>query len=152
MAVFSKAGGGHRAPDPSGSRAGQEHAAGHPHRSRLPEQPAHRRVVVGVDCTQDSAAAFVQAASQARQRNALLDVVYVLPDGADARAVTMARVMLGEFTRRVCPYGVGAPVRFRVELGDPQAVLLLASADAELLITGHPDSRAPAYRPPDAGA
>ena len=48
----------------------------------------------------------------------------------------MAKVMLGEFTRRQCPYGVGAPVRLRVEHGDPQVVLPLLGAGAELLIIG----------------
>jgi Universal stress protein family len=142
MVVFSRAGGGHKARQPSGSRAAHERATGQPGQSpeRATRQhwldPAHRRVVVGVDGSPDSAVALVRAASQARQRNATLDVVYVLPDGADARAAILARVMLGEFTRRVCPYGVGTPVCFRVERGNPQAVLLMVSADAELLITG----------------
>ena len=54
----------------------------------------------------------------------------------------MARVELGEFTRRECPYGTGVPVRLRVERGDPRAVLLLAAAETELLIDGLP-------RPPE---
>lgn len=131
MAVFSRE--GHAAGEPSGSRVAPEPAIGQPGRRWL--DPAHRRVVVGVDGSPDSAAALVQAASQARQRNATLDVVHVLPEDADARAAVLARVMLGEFTRRVCPYGVGAPVRFRVERGNPHTMLLMVSADAELLIT-----------------
>jgi hypothetical protein len=102
------------------------------------EPPDCRRVVVGVDGAPGSAAALQRAVSRARQRNAMLDVVYVLPDGADARASTMARVMLGEFCRQACPYGAGVPVRLRVERGDPEVVLLLVSAGAELLITRHP--------------
>lgn len=138
MAAFGKAGGVRRAGGPAGPAPG-DRAAGH-HGQRPPHvHPADRRVVVGVDGSPGSAAAFVRAASQARQRNATLDVVYVLPEDADARAAILARVMLGEFTRRVCPYGVGAPVRFRVERGNPQAVLLLVSAGAELLIIGHED-------------
>jgi len=74
----------------------------------------------------------------------MLDVVYVLPADADARASDMARVMLGEFTRRECPYGAGVPVRLRVERGDPEVVLLLVSVGAELLIArrqNSPDTR-----------
>jgi nucleotide-binding universal stress UspA family protein len=132
MAVFSRT--GHAARGPCGGRVEHERAIGQP--GQRPLDPAHRRVVVGVDGSPDSAAAFVRAASQARQRNATLDVVHVLPDDADGRAEIMAKVMLGEFTRRVCPYGVGAPVRLRVERGNPQTVLLMVSAGAELLITG----------------
>ena len=113
-----------------------EFAAGRSDQRPLHQLPARRRVVVGVDGSPNSAAAFQRAASQARQRNSMLDVVYVLPGDADAEAATMARVMLGEFTRRECPYGVGAPVRLRVERGDPAVVLLLISAGAELLIRG----------------
>lgn len=102
---------------------------------RLDVRMGHRRVVVGVDGSPESAVLLRCAASQARQRSATLDVVCVLPDGAGTRAATMARVKIGEFTRRVCPYGVGAPMRLRIERGNPQAVLRLISADAELLIT-----------------
>ncbi len=97
---------------------------------------AHRRVVaVIVDGSGESVSALRQAASQARQRNATLDVIYLLPEQADARAVTLARVRLGEFSRRACPYGVGAPVRLRVEQGDLAVVLSVIQADAELLVT-----------------
>ena len=103
------------------------------HRAQL----ASRRVVVGVDGSPGSAAAFRCAASQARQRNASLDVVCVISGDADAAAARQARAMLGELTRRECPLGAGVPVRLRVERGDPQVVLLLVSAGAELLINGH---------------
>ncbi len=97
----------------------------------------------------------------------MLDVVCVLADDADARAATTARVMLGEFTRRECPYGVGAPVRLRVERGDPEVVLLLVSAGAELLVVGRqgspgtgtdrpggtaPEMRGPAWLPAPVSA
>ncbi len=142
MAMFSKGTGSRRARGPAGHPVPPGGAAGpaaQPDELGQPGQPGAlhpriRRVVVGVDGSPDSAAAFVLAASQARQRNATLDVVYVLPTDADTRAATMARVMLGEFTRRVCPYGVGAPVRFRVERGDRRAVLMLVGTGAELLI------------------
>ena len=42
-----------------------------------------------------------------------------------------------------CPYGTGVPVRLRVERGDRQAVLLLAAAQAELLIDGLPQPPQP---------
>jgi universal stress protein family protein len=120
---------------------------GLPH--HLPGQPAersgpHRVVVVVVDGSPQSGAALRQAASQARQRNALLDIVCIVPDGTDGPASLLARVKLGEFTRRQCPYGMGVPVRLRVERGDPLRVLPEAAADAELLINGLP-------RPPAAG-
>ena len=103
------------------------------------QQPApHRVVVVVVNGSPRSGEALRQAASQARQRNALLDIVYVVPDGTDVPAFVMARVKLGEFTRRECPYGTGVPIRLRVERGEPHTVLLLAAAEAELLINGLP--------------
>ena len=143
MSMSSRADGGRQARRPAGGPAARPGPAGHGYATGHPAHhwldPAYRRVVVGVDGSPGSAAAFVRAAAQARQRSATLDVVYVLPEDADTRAATMARVMLGEFTRRVCPYGVGAPVRFRVERGNPRAVLLLVSAGAELLITGGRD-------------
>ena len=116
---------------------------GWPHPAQSPGQPgqlpARRRVVVVVaDASPDSGEALRMAASQARQRNALLDIVYVVPDGADDATSVRARVQLGEFTRRECPYGTGVPVRLRVERGDPRAVLFLATAEAELLIDGLP--------------
>ncbi|HUK71823.1 MAG TPA: universal stress protein [Streptosporangiaceae bacterium] len=136
MGVINKAA-GERPRGPSGGASAQERSArtgyqGQPH----PRSDHHRdrRVVVGVDGSPNSASAFQRAVSQARQRNATLDVVYVLPEDADARTATMAKVMLGEFTRRQCPCGVGTPVRLRVEHGDPRVVLPLVGAGAELLI------------------
>ncbi len=105
-----------------------------------------RRVTVVIDGSATSASALRHGASQARQRNALLDVVSILPGDADPRAMVSARVRLGEFTRRECPYGVGAPVRLRVERGDPKAVLARIADGAELLLTGCPQDQ-----PPEAG-
>jgi len=98
-----------------------------------------RRVIVLVDGSGESAAALVRGASQARQRNALLDVIRIVPADADTRAMISARVWLGEFTRRQCPYGTGARVRFRVERGDREALLPLLGEGAELLLTGQPE-------------
>jgi hypothetical protein len=64
----------------------------------------------------------------------------------------MARVKLGEFTRRECPYGTGVPVRLRVECGDPLVVLGLVAAEAELLINGLLKPPAPAGEPVAAPA
>jgi Universal stress protein family len=113
---------------------GGEHPA-HPPVPVRPAHPAQRRVVVGVDGSPGSDEAFVRAASQARQRNALLDVICVIPGDADARAAIMARVMLGELTRRACPLGAGAVMRLSVERGDPEVVLPRLGAGAEVLIT-----------------
>ncbi len=119
---------------------------GWPHSGQLPAQsaePLSRRVVaVVVDGSPGSGEALRQAASQARQRNALLDIVRVVPPGTGEAASIAARVRLGEFTRRECPYGTGAPVRLRVASGDPLGILGLAAAEAELLISGLP-------RPPE---
>jgi len=108
-----------------------------------------RRVAVVVDGSEASAAALRHAASQARQRNALLDVVGLLPADADTQARVSARVRLGEFTRRECPYGVGAPMRLRVECGDLEVLLPLIGEGAELVLSGHPE--APATPGPDLG-
>ncbi len=101
-----------------------------------------RRVAVVVDGSRASGEALQRGASQARQRNALLDVVSILPGDADTRARITARVRLSEFIREQCPYGVGAPVRLRVECGDPQALLPLIEAGAELVLSE--DLEAPA--------
>jgi hypothetical protein len=132
-----------------GSRSGgnsPDAPGGLPH--HVPGEPSewpghHRVVVVVVDGSLESGAALRQAASQARQRNALLDIVCIVPDGTDGPASILARVKLGEFTRRECPYGMGVPVRLRVERGDPQRLLSEAAAEAELLINALP-------RPPAA--
>jgi hypothetical protein len=100
------------------------------------QRSAGRRVAVIVDDSTESAPALRQAAAQARQRNATLDVICLVPAEADARAVTMARVRLGELSRRACPYGAGAPVRLRVEHGDLDTVLTAIRADVELLVPG----------------
>ena len=123
-----------------------DNPGGLPH--HVPGEPSlwpghHRVVVVVVDASPESGAALRQAASQARQRNALLDIVCIVPDGTDGPASILARVKLGEFTRRECPYGIGVPVRLRVERGDPQRVLSEVAAEAELLINALP-------RPPAA--
>ena len=103
------------------------------------EWPGHRRVVVVVvDGSPESGPALRQAASQARQRNALLDIVCIVPDGTDGPASILARVKLGEFTRHECPYGMGVQVRLRVECGEPDRVLPQIAAEAELLINGLP--------------
>jgi nucleotide-binding universal stress UspA family protein len=142
MSVIGKIVGGRKFPDTSAGTAAHERADDR-HPARPPREHPVRRVVVGVDGSPNSAAAFQRAAAQARQRNAVLDVVYVLPPGADATAETVARVMLGQFTRRQCPYGVGAPMRLRIEHGDPQTVLLVVSAGAELLVVGRDTSPSP---------
>jgi Universal stress protein family len=138
MSLVGKAAGGWRARDHSPGADVRKCALESASRRRVDARPGHRRVVVAVDDSLGSAALFLHAASQARQRSATLDVVYVLPVGTDERAATMARVRLGEFTRRVCPYGVGTPVRLVVERGDPQEVLFLAGVDAELIVTESP--------------
>jgi Universal stress protein family len=134
MSVIGRVAAAHKSPAARGRRAVAPAPAGCIPAQRLPRERPPRRVVVAVDGSAGSAAAFRQAAAQARQRNALLDVVCILPPSADTTAATMAKVMLGQFTRRQCPYGVGTPMRLRVERGDPQTVLLVAGAGAELLI------------------
>jgi Universal stress protein family len=94
-----------------------------------------RKVAVIVDGSSGAAPALREAAAQARQRNAVLDVICLLPEGADARAAILARVWLGEFTRRECPLGVGVPVRLRVEHGDLAATAAAIRSGVELLLT-----------------
>lgn len=130
-----------RRPHPGWPNPGWPHPGQAPAQSAQPPSP-RRVVVVVVDGSPDSGDALRQAASQARQRNALLEIVRVVPPGMGEAASAMARAKLGEFTRRECPYGTGAPVRLRVECGDPIVVLGVAAAEAELLINGLP-------RPPE---
>jgi nucleotide-binding universal stress UspA family protein len=101
-----------------------------------------RRVAVVVDGSEVSAALLRRAAAQARQRNALLDVVTILPADADTTVRVAARVRLGEFTRLECPYGAGAPVRLRVECGDPEVLLALIGEGAELVLGAHAEALA----------
>ncbi len=122
-----------------GSAGRRASAAGRPVHPPLPGRPSQRRVVVCVDSSPGAAEAFALAASQARQRNAVLDVVHVIPVDADLRAATMARVRLGEFTRRVCPYGVGTQVRLNIVRGDPEVVRPMLGAAAEVVIADHDD-------------
>jgi hypothetical protein len=127
--------GRHQRGSPPGAPGGLPH--------HVPGEPAgrpgqRRVVVVVVDGSPESGPALRQAASQARQRNALLDIVCIVPDGTDGPASILARVKLGELTRRECPYGMGVSVRLRVERGDPQSVLPEIAAGAELLINGLP--------------
>lgn len=133
-------------PNPGWPRPGQVPAQS----DQLP--PRRRVVVVVVDGSADSGEALRHAASQARQRNALLDIVHVAPAGTEGAARIMARVKLGEFTRRECPYGTGVPVRLRVECGDPLVVLGLVAAEAELLVNGLLKPLAPDGEPEAAPA
>ncbi len=100
------------------------------------QRSAHRRVAVIVDGSPESAPALRQAASQARQRNATLEVICLLPEQPDEQAVTMARVRLGALSRRACPSGAGVPLCFRVEHGDVDTVVAVIQADVELLVYG----------------
>jgi nucleotide-binding universal stress UspA family protein len=96
---------------------------------------AHR-VVVGVDGSPNSLAALGRAITQARLRDAELDVVRVIPEDAGEPAAAAARAALREFIARIGPGGPDVPVRLRVERGKPAAVLLVVSAGAELLVIG----------------
>ncbi|MGP8000888.1 MAG: hypothetical protein ACLPKI_26730 [Streptosporangiaceae bacterium] len=141
----------------SGTAPSSTSPGGQPGGTQRPRQRAtDRQVAVIVDGTPGSAPTLRWAASQARQRNAMLEVIHLLPAGADAREVTLARVRLGEFTRRACPYGMGTPVRLRVECGDLAALLPGFQADAELLITvpaaGAGTGQDGPRQPPQAGA
>src|ERR1039458_2571848 len=80
-------------PHPGWSNPGWPHPGQVPAQSAQP--PSRRVVVVVVDGSPDSGDALRQAASQARQRNALLDIVRVVPPGTGGAASVMARVELG---------------------------------------------------------
>ena len=84
--------GRHQGGSPPGAPGGPPHL--------VPGEPAgrpgqRRVVVVVVDGSPESGPALRQAASQARQRNALLDIVCIVPDGTDGPASILARVKLG---------------------------------------------------------
>lgn len=96
----------------------------------------HRRVVVGVDGSENSVAALHLAVTQARRRHAELDVIHVVPPDADEAEVSDGAAMLAALVGREFPLGPGVEVRRRVERGDPAPILLGASADADLLVLG----------------
>lgn len=120
--------GNNRPPAPAASEMADE--------TQARPRSAGRRVAVIVDGSPESAPALRQAASQARQRNATLDVICLLPEQPDEQAVTMARVRLGALSRRACPSGAGVPLCFRVEHGDVDTVVAVIQADVELLVYG----------------
>src|ERR1019366_5953239 len=74
MSVVTERAEGGRALSPPSSAAVQQRAASRLAQRSPHEPPDCRRVVVGGDGSPGSAAEFQRAASQARQRNAMLDV------------------------------------------------------------------------------
>ena len=67
------------------------------------------RAVVGVDATPGSLAALRRTAYQARNRGASLDIVHVIPAGANAAAEASGYEMLDMSVRSVAPHGLNAP-------------------------------------------
>ena len=102
-----------------------------------PAGPGPRgRVVTGVDGTPNSLAALRQAVYQARTRGAGLEIVYVIPAGANEAAEASGYEMLDIALRHVAPEGPGGPVDRVVVRGEPGEVLVRLSADADLLVIG----------------
>lgn len=95
-----------------------------------------RRVVVGVDGTPNSLAALRRAADQAGQRDARLEIVYVIPAGANGAAEASGYEMLNMAVRHVSPRGLDRPADRLVARGKAAETLVQLSAGAELLVIG----------------
>jgi hypothetical protein len=91
MSVVTERAEGRRALGPPGSAAAQQRAARRLGQRSPHEPPDCRRVVVGVNGSPGSAAEFQRAVSQARQRNAMLDVVYAPQARPRTRSLTHPR-------------------------------------------------------------
>jgi nucleotide-binding universal stress UspA family protein len=94
------------------------------------------RVVAGVDGTPNSLAALRRAVYQARHREAGLEIVYVIPAGANEAAEASGYEMLDIALRHVAPEGPGQPAGRIVARGEPGEVLARLSAGAGLLVIG----------------
>jgi nucleotide-binding universal stress UspA family protein len=94
------------------------------------------RVVVGVDGTPNSLAALRRAARQARDRGSCLDIVYVIPAGANAAAEASGYELLGMSVRHVAPRELDGRADLIVARGEPAEELVRLSAQAELLVIG----------------
>jgi len=99
-------------------------------------RPPRRALVVGVDGSPDSVAALRHAVAQARQLDAELEVVRVIPGHARESADAEARAMLGQIIGQQFPDGLTVPVRCRVKRGEPARVLAAVCAGADLLVIG----------------
>lgn len=93
-------------------------------------------VVAGVDGSPNSLAALRRAVYQARWRGAWVELVYVLPSGADMDAEAAAYVMLQMAVRCENPGGLDVPYRYTVAFGDPAESLVKHSTHADVLTIG----------------
>jgi nucleotide-binding universal stress UspA family protein len=112
------------------------------------EEPAVRRIVVGVDGSAASICALSWAVDQARTRRAEVEAVHAwtVPDmGADplARAVADPDELEAQARRELClvvdgvdDAGLVAPVCRTLVQDDPATALLRAGKDADLLVVG----------------
>jgi nucleotide-binding universal stress UspA family protein len=106
------------------------------------------KVVVGIDGSDDSRAALEWAVEAARVRAAVVIAVTAFrPPSAVSRFLVAgptdvedyeaaARQMLDRVVDEVSSRGLGAPVTREVAIGDPRAVLVQRTADADLVVVG----------------
>ena len=94
------------------------------------------RLVVGVDDSLNSLAALRRAAWSADRRQAELEIVHVIPEDSDARALEAADRDLAALVSATLSAGLTVPVRRNVVRGEPGEVLARLSAEAELLVIG----------------
>jgi nucleotide-binding universal stress UspA family protein len=97
---------------------------------------SRRRVVVGVHDSPNSTAALRRAASEACDRQADLNIVWIVPEGSDAQAAEVADRKLRGLVADALPAASAAAARVHVERGDPARTLVQLCAGAELLVIG----------------
>ena len=94
------------------------------------------RIVVGIDASPNSIVALRRAVAEARIREAILEIVHVIPECSDAQAAATASRMISALTRQVFPGGLGVPARLRIERGSPAETLVRLCTRSDLLVIG----------------
>lgn len=101
-----------------------------------PEAAPQRLIVVGVDGSPNSLAALRRAVYHAHERDAAIELVYVIAADAGPEAELAGYAMLSMAVRCEAPDGPGVPFSTMVAFGDPAEVLVRLGARAHLLLIG----------------
>jgi nucleotide-binding universal stress UspA family protein len=98
--------------------------------------PGPRYVIAGFDGSPNSAEALRRAATEARERQARLDVVRVIPGNGGIRHRVAAWLRLRDEVAQLLPRTQHISTRLRIAHGDASTQLTRLSDRAELLVVG----------------